>query len=196
MLDLRCKAGGLDDYCVVLRIKWVEKFIEDYLRIDLTKGMDVLDIGEKNETGVFLANKLELKYYYTEGDLDNVWEVSKKQKYSIVFCLEVIEHLMNPLYFLENLKKYINENTNILISYPHRKIDILWGLSHFNEYRNEAFKTLISKAGYRVTAHSEYNLMHEKGWRFYLTGFRPLLRLIVVLLGWSKQNFYLIKLNK
>jgi hypothetical protein len=200
VLDLKCEPWELTRPYMQWRVYNAIKFLE----LENLNGLDVLDIGDANDFGVHLASYFGMNYHHTSGNLDGVnyngyysWVDSrvKDKPYPMIFCCEVLEHLINPLLFLEMLKRHINHETKIFISYPHHALDFLWGDMHFHEFRDEAFKTLLDMAGYKIIAHQEYKLGYGNSWRFYFTGIRPLLRLLVVLFGWSKHHLYLVKLK-
>lgn len=57
----------------------------------------ILDIGERNPFTLRLEEKHAISVENTQGDLDTI---ELKGSYNTVLCLEVIEHLMNPLQLL------------------------------------------------------------------------------------------------
>ena len=162
-------------------LKFVSKF---------KSGVTVLDIGGLNIFGQRLAEACELKYNYTSGDLNYFGWSNSDTKFDNIFCFEIIEHLMNPLLFLQELKKCCNRDTKIFITYPFTP---RWLMSnrHFHEYRDIEFITLCHEAGFRIVNYNTYHNRHDVS--FYLTGIRPFLRFFVMLFKLSKLNLYMIE---
>jgi 2-polyprenyl-3-methyl-5-hydroxy-6-metoxy-1,4-benzoquinol methylase len=134
-----------------------------------------------------MAEEFNLKYTYTYGDLNGNWTATKAD---VIFCFEVIEHLLNPLYFLKILKRYCWPNTQIFLSYPQNP-RFLKGECHFHEFTDREFKTLLVKADYRIVKRETYPGWHD--WGFYFSGFRPILRFAAKATGASRDNLFLLK---
>lgn len=160
------------------------RYTIDFLRRYIHYGRTVLDIGEKNPIGKYTAAWYDLKLDNTSGDLDYNFTAPKKG-YDIVFCFEMIEHLMSPKFFLLELKKYITVDTQIFITYPSRP-KFLWTDLHFHEYDRKRFEYLIDSCGYKIL---DWQVRRaSKPFSEYITGIRPLLRLI-----FGKSNLVYIK---
>jgi len=155
----------------------------EFINNSVAAGTDLLDIGCDNPIGKYIANKLELNYHNTDGDLDYDY-IAPDKKFRIVFCLEVIEHLLSPKFFLMELKKYITLDTDMYISYPSRA-QWLWTPYHFHEYDKVRFKYLLNLCGYEIVKHSKYK--QKRKLKF---GFRPIIRQF-----YSPQNLYLVRLK-
>jgi len=114
----------------------------------------------------------------TKGDYNyNTWHPnSDKVCYKTVFCFEVLEHLVNPLLFLERLKMFCDSNTNIYISFPSGRPEFLWTNAHFHEYSKKRAETLFKMAGLNIVKRGKSGIIW-KNFSDYLKGFRPLLRL-------------------
>jgi len=151
-----------------------------------------LDVGCENDFGKLMANEFNFKYHTTYGDLNySYWYPGiEKNKPDIVFCFEVIEHLMNPLLFLEALKLMCAKDTRIFITYPQ---NIFRSEHHFHEYRVDEFQTLLHAAGYEIVSYETDPHWHD--FKFYFKGFRPLVRLAAQLLRMSKLHLYLLRIK-
>lgn len=134
-----------DDILTMKRAEYTAKFIAKYLN---GNAKSVLDIGENNPVGNYLADLFELNLQNTIGDLDYNFSATKI-KYDVVFCLEVLEHLLSPKFFLIELKKYIHPQSQIFITYPSRP-KFLWTDQHFHEYDIKRFTYLIKLSGYKI----------------------------------------------
>lgn len=132
------------DKYTMKRANYTLRFIAKHLR---GKSETCLDIGEPNMVGNYLCNELELKKDNTNFDLDI--ECKFSGKYDVVICLEVMEHLMSPKYFLINLKKVLHKDSQIFFSYPSRP-HFLWTAQHFHEYAKKRFTYLLNHCGYEV----------------------------------------------
>lgn len=150
------------------RYKYVKRFLDKFQ----PKGK-LLDIGGANVLGMKLARDFNLEYETTNEDLD--YTVDANGKYDTIFIFEVLEHLMNPLLCLNNVKKYCKENTQIFISVP-RQQHLFWNQYHFHEFDKKRFEYLIEKAGLKIIGSSSFIARFD--WLFYITGIRPILRLL------------------
>jgi len=151
--------------------------------LDWVLGGSVIDIGGYSEFGDRMATRLSLEYNHTVHDLNYVKDYGPY--YDYMFCFEVIEHLMNPLLFLEQLRF----NKYIFLTYPYSPI--LQGKRHFHEMTPDQFYTLIDAAGLKTVHHDSFrNYLTPK---IYFTGFRPLIKLVLQILGLSKIHFYVLE---
>ncbi|MBU0561410.1 MAG: hypothetical protein KJ799_10470 [Bacteroidetes bacterium] len=155
------------------RAEYTLKFMASHLR---GKAENCLDIGDSNEVGNFITKELELKNYNTTGDLDYNYHPNVDMKYDVVICLEMMEHLMSPKYFLMELKKYLHEDSQIFFSYPSRP-KILWTHQHFHEYDKKRFTYLLNQCGYEIIDWQRKYFPQPILSR--LRGVRPLLRQFV-----------------
>lgn len=78
------------------------------------------------------------------------------EKFDLVICADVIEHLINPDYLLGFIKSLCDENTFIIFSTPER--DIFRGENskmspypnHIREWNQSEFKKYLNSRGYRI----------------------------------------------
>lgn len=107
-------------------------------------------------------------------DFDRIpWNYDKK--FNTIFCFEILEHLFNPLLFLEQLKKLLESNEGtIYLSTPYRA-HFLWTKHHYHEIDDTRIKWLFDKAGLKIAESRKIRLF--RGWKYHLRGIRPLLRL-------------------
>jgi len=192
VMNLKCKnVSGWDNRSIERRFVFTKKFIEE--NVNGFADNRVLDIGGENGTifGRNMAKELEFEYNHTEGDMNyHIWQPS--DVFDVIFCFEILEHLMNPLLFLEQLKNRCNKDTDIFITFPNNPL-WLWGDRHFNEYTKNRFYTLISEAGYKIEAY-EWDKAYLR-WRTIFTGIRPIIRYFVKMLGLSRDMFYYVRLK-
>ena len=176
------------------RWRYTKNFVQKHLNRGLSN--NILDIGQENEFAKQMGTYFQMNCYFTTGDLDYGLLIDAKDKqlnelvpFYYVFCFEVLEHLMNPLLFLENLKKFISEKTQIFVSVP-RRPRFLWTETHFHEFSEGRIQHLFQSAGYKVMAH-EWHISWYDPW-FYFTGIRPFLRLTI---GACRNHLYLLALE-
>ncbi len=131
-----------------------------------------LDVGHKNYIGDLLKiedNTLECDFNF------NV--VAVKDDYKTITCFEVIEHVMNPLAFMVNLKRLLDKDGKIYLSTPVIPFISRYQWSeHFTEYKEKPFDVMLRYAGFRVVSKKVFRPFK---WWFYFTGFRPFARLIM-----------------
>lgn len=146
-------------------------------------GGTVLDAGGYSEFGNKLADELLLGYDYTLGDLNfpHVYPPA----FDYIFCFEVIEHLLNPLTFF----KYINFDEYIFLTYPYSPI--FQGKRHFHEMTDDQFYTLIDEAGLKIVHHDKFRNFNTL--KIIFSGFRPLIKFFMQLIGLSYINFYVLE---
>ncbi|MFQ5772657.1 MAG: hypothetical protein ACE5HX_19130, partial [bacterium] len=109
------------DKYTMKRAKYTLRFVAKHLR---GKSETVLDIGDPNMVGNYIANECNLNLQNTSGDLDCNFK-APSVKYDAVFCFEILEHLLAPKYFLIELRKYLHKKSQIFITYP-RRPKFLW----------------------------------------------------------------------
>ncbi len=91
-----------------------------------------------------------------------------------VFIFEVIEHLMNPLFFMKNCQEYLKPDGSIYLSTPINRPNFMRNKEHhFHEFNYNELVYLINKAGLKIVDEKIINITK---WYMMFTGFRPLLR--------------------
>ncbi len=95
-------------------------------------------------------------------------------EWGTIICLEILEHLFNPLFFLENLKSALKPDGVIYLSTPYRP-KFLWTEHHYHEIDDERIHWLFDRAG--LTIEKEKKIRLYRGWKWHLRGIRPLLRI-------------------
>lgn len=130
----------------------------------------VLDIGERNPLTEQLEDRYGITIENTTVDLDLV---PLSGTYDTVFCFEVIEHLMNPLHLMLQIRGVLKESGRLFMSTPKHKPHFLWGKYHFTEYDEKRLLALVARAGFRIIRFEEFRTM-PFWWHFL--GIRPLIR--------------------
>jgi hypothetical protein len=181
-IDLWCKSVDINSP-VRLSSYRKRKYVKFFA--PWVKGTAVLDIGGNNAFGMMIANSFKwiCAYNWTAGDLNHEFKSFFDFIPTTIFCFEVIEHLLNPSFFLHQT---VQINAPLLISYP-RWPEFLWLNIHFHEFRDAAFFTLAEEAGYEIAAFKKLRIWHNP--LFYLSGFRPFIRFWLTLIGVARHRF-------
>ncbi len=131
-----------------------------------------LDVGEKN----YIGTLLQIEDNTFESDF-NFNVVAPKDSYKTVTCFEVIEHVMNPLHFLHNIKHLLDKDGTLYISTPLIPF-VSWfqWSEHFTEYKQEQLEIMIRYAGFDIV---KKRIFRPFKWWFYFTGIKPIARLIM-----------------
>jgi hypothetical protein len=137
---------------------------------DMEKGSKVLDIASSNKLSQRLAREKEVDMVNTTSDLDYSIIPEKKITPDYVTCFEVIEHLLNPRCFLDNLHNNTPDDIVLYLSYPSRP-KFLWNnREHFHEYDKLRFNFLLKRTKWRIVKSKKIYT------RVLPTGIRPLIR--------------------
>jgi len=131
----------------------------------------ILDVAGPSVVGKWIAEDFNCKLYHTIGDLDKDWKPELQHVHTVI-CLEVMEHLLNPMKFLIELEKKVIFQ-HLIISWPHRP-SWLWSNHHFHEYDLSRFEYLVHRSGYEIV-HIDKRPEFTKWWQ-HLTGIRPMIR--------------------
>jgi hypothetical protein len=150
-------------------------------------GKIILDIGQPNQLSILIKDKLQVGVTNTSGDLDETL-ICVDQIYSDIIFSHTIEHIFNPLLCLENIKKLMDEKTNLFIILPSRP-KFLQTACHFHEIDNYRMTKLIERAGMQIVSFETMRMKRE--WWWYFTGIRPMIRYFV-----EKNAYYHIRLKK
>ncbi len=94
-------------------------------------------------------------------------------KFDFIFALEIIEHLMNPLVFLEFVKSCLPDHGKVFLSTPFLRPRFLWSKYHTTEYFPDKIEILANKAGFRV---NRYRVKRIYDYRHALAGIRLFFR--------------------
>ena len=145
--------------------------------------MRVLVIGGKAFFEPMLEDCYNVKFDYTDFDLH--YPFPTKEKHDAILCFQVIEHVLNPLLMLEEIKKLMHENSKLYISYPTHGTRFFMSSGHFNEYDKSRFDYLLKIAGLDVVDYFK-RIIWSNIW-----GIRPLLKNTPI--GWCKHHYYCLR---
>ncbi|MDG9668257.1 class I SAM-dependent methyltransferase [Hahella sp. CR1] len=188
--------------------------IREKIILERTKGKKVLDIGsvgqsdeyclwailKKNArslTGVdlpnattVLADKFDVSpqgYEHSQDDkivYDNMETVDLGDKYEVAVAGDVIEHVSNPGLFLDNIKRHLEEDGELIITTPNAKwLTVLFkpNATHTLWHDIYTLRALLERHGYSITY-----------WRYYV-GNKPYYNFFKRLLAWRQQILVIAK---
>jgi hypothetical protein len=141
-----------------------------------------LDIGETNQMSAFLSQRYHITPDQTAGNLDTL---ILSGQYDLVTCLEVIEHLFNPLHLLGQIKNVLAPSGALLLTTPCSPFPV--SCNHFHEVDRSRLYALVERAGLNITI---YLQRPRRRLRSILSGVRPAARW---LLGCRNTSICLIR---
>jgi len=159
------------------RFKKTETFLNKTLK---SKDIEILDIGATNKCSQYLIDKgFKIQNTNESIDLDHLTnELDKYQNKDITTAFEVLEHLFDPMQFLNKIptsKLILTVPLQLWFSKPYMHIAINDGghvaYGHFHEFAAEQLQMVLDKTGWKI--------IYEEKWKSaprYLIGIRPILR--------------------
>ncbi len=147
-----------------LTVRWLNKFnIEN----------KCLDCGDRSLLTDMIEKEHNVKIQNTTHNLD--WKTTDNHtNYANIFIFEVIEHLLNPLLFLDWIKSCLQEDGNVFISTPLNRINILRNKkTHFHEFHFNELEYLVKQSGFVII---DKTIINTTKFRYIFTGFKPFLR--------------------
>lgn len=140
----------------------------------------VLDIGgsqkpvqkrlrESGENTIYETLDLEVPHEGEKPDI--VWDINEKlptdrmfEQYDVVFCLEVMEYVWNPVQALNNMRRFLKQDGTLFISTPflypvHNPVD-----QDYLRYTPNGIKKLLKETGFEVLDDEPRVLKHKNVW--------------------------------
>lgn len=136
----------------------------------------IADMGCMNIKSSFLAGSFRKHIEQIDFDFNfDPLPQGYMQAFDTILCLEVLEHLQNPLFFMKTMKQMLKKDGVIYLSTPARP-RFLWTEHHFFEMnKKHLIKWIFNPLGLRIIRSKRIRIGHP--WWFYLTGFRPFFRI-------------------
>lgn len=150
------------------QIRWDKTLL--FLRPAVGRTHRGLDIGDRSTITPELEKYFGFKFDNTSIDLDYAWIPNK---YNVITCFEVLEHLFNPLNCLTEINHALLPGASLYISTPKHKPYFLWG-DHFHEMHEKQILALFNRAGFEIIRRET---IFTVPLRSLLTGIRPWIRL-------------------
>lgn len=156
------------DVGVTNRAKHYIKFIDE-------ASGPILDVGNWNYVSEMLERAFRIGLDSTlDSDFNDIVTAPQK-RYNTIFCFEVIEHVMNPLQFMGQLRDLLYPNGVLYVSTPRLFLGIYHSPHHFTEYKPKKLEILFKYAGL-VIEKSGLHCQFPVWWG--LTGIRPAFRVL------------------
>ncbi len=143
-----------------------------YLATQNLRGLKTADCGEDNPLKNILREKLGISIETINWDFN--YKCPLTGRYDAILCFEVLEHLFNPLLFLESLKGLLNEGGVIYLSTPYHRPQLLKTPRHYHEIPSDRILWLFEAAG--LEAEEMVKIGSGGRWYNHLGGIRPVMR--------------------
>jgi SAM-dependent methyltransferase len=143
-----------------------------FLRYESPYGKLIADCGEDNPMKRAIEKDLDLRIDSLDWDFN--CPAPETGKYDVVLCFEVLEHLYNPLLFLNELKGKLLPGGIIYLSTPYQRPQILKAIHHYHEIPDDRIMWLFDEAGLRVEKMERVTIAGN--WYDHILGIRPVLR--------------------
>jgi len=162
-----------------LTIEWLKTFQEDnhipYHPAYIVKGI-CLDCGDPSEMTSLLFKTFPIGLTNTRHDLNYKSNDKIDFAFENIFAFEIIEHLLNPLVFMEWIKSVLIEDGSVFLSTPIFRPKWMRNKKwHFHEFNRNELMYLIDKAGFNVI---NKKIVNPQRWYYLFTGLRPFLRFL------------------
>ena len=144
-----------------------------YLQTQNLKGKRLADCGEYNPMARRIENLLDREIETLDWDFDRNFG-TQYGKYDVIFCFEVLEHLFNPLFFLQVLKYHLESGGIIYLSTPRQWPQCIKAIHHYHEIPTDRLMWLFDAAGLQVEEMVKITIAGN--WYNHLYGIRPILR--------------------
>lgn len=132
------------------------------------------DAGEYNPKIAYIKEELGFQVRSITGDFN----FDKFAKYygqaDTIFILEVLEHLQNPLFFMNEMKKCLREDGRIYLTTP-CNIRPFWVDTHYFEIPRKHFeKWILEPLGLKIVRYKKVIFIHN----YFPFGFRPIWKML------------------
>jgi len=167
----------------------VSRFIPLYtknsriLEIGCASGYFLFSVKEhvKSVTGVELTTDF-VHYAQSKGlDVKESLDEVPDNSYDLIFMFHVLEHVEDPIRFLEQVKRKLSHSGKLIIEVPNvndilvstykikNHLDFYWEIAHKYYFSKDSLKKVIDRAGFRTEIHplQRYDLSNHMHWMQY-----------------------------
>jgi SAM-dependent methyltransferase len=135
----------------------------------------IADCGENNPLKEAIEKHFGIKIYGFDWDFNYSVPISERGwNYDIIFCFEVLEHLFNPLLFLNNLTRLLKQSGTIYLSTPRQWPQLIKSVHHYYEIPTDRLMWLFEEAGLIIKREGKITIAGN--WYNHIHGIRPMLR--------------------
>ena len=134
----------------------------------------IADCGEDNPMKYYIQKSFGLTIDSLDWDFNKEHNLTGLKRYDVIFCFEVLEHVMNPLLFLNKLKEILKEDGTIYLSTPYQRPQCLKAIHHYHEIPDDRILWLFESAGLEVISKTKITIAGN--WYDHIKGIRPFLR--------------------
>ncbi len=121
--------------------------------LQLGYAVDAIDISPEHID--ITKRRIKETANYSNANLHNVdlFEFDTKEKYDVIICLEVLEHLEKDIKALKLMNAWLKDDGALIISVPHR--EDLWNFrdemsGHLRRYSKDEMKKKLDMANFKV----------------------------------------------
>jgi len=145
------------------------------------RGCEVWGVDLDKNAVNFAKKYLKLENVYAMS-CDEFFKLPNLPKFDLIIFFELLEHLDNPLEFIQNIKKILKEDGTIVMSTPSREriLANLWQSDfpphHLTRWNENAIFNLFEKIGFKIT-----RICYVDQLKFLLESLNDKLRLGLVL---------------
>jgi len=113
---------------------------------------DVLDVGAPN----YIGKELGITDF-THGDLNKSFKAPKEQ-YDVITCFEVVNHVMNQLFLLENIYAHLKPGGKLYLSTPKLWL-FAWphGKGNYIELYPRSLRSILEYVGFKIVREEVHN---------------------------------------
>jgi ubiquinone/menaquinone biosynthesis C-methylase UbiE len=115
--------------------------------------IDIFEFAQIIDPAPVISQKLNPKVEITKGFMEDNWPLLENQKFDLVICRHVIEHVSNPHEFLSEILKRITKETFVILETPNfnsllakGRLDAIFH-QHLSYFQPKTFRNLVERSG-------------------------------------------------
>jgi|GEM_PF-3508884 len=122
---------------------------------DLGKMLDLLQASYGCRTAYMEQNEAALHYLRSHGRHEEIKQIQEDSRYDWIILSQVLEHIVNPVTYLEMLRHHVEEEGRIFIEVPNHSFwdsgDYGFSFEHVNYFSPATLASVLQKSGFVVT---------------------------------------------
>lgn len=149
----------------------------------------ICDCGEDNPLKHIIENYYSVNITSLDWNFNETLYIADNiKKYDTILAFEVLEHLFNPLVFLNSIKKLLADAGKIYLSTPYQMPQIIKAIHHYHEIPTDRLMWLFDEAKLKIVKSDKITIAGN--WYEHIHGIRPMLRYF------QKTRIYELKSDK